>query len=1117
MREQDLARWFFQQLAKLHKDKTLSPAVRSMRLYELMRRLLKERTRNKELHFNTLFALISYACLSHNIPEEVQAMLQRFRYLIFRLYDQVSDEAAQRAFEVGWPAVVLATAAFYQSDIPAELQQLMPEKLPTIPRSFQTVKEIKQLRVLLTGHHPDKQLFAARPHKNPEQTIHISYGHKDGHDMHAAFFEELFKTWPLPLMATLKDIAIDEKGIIHPSAFILEPDYLLDVTTIAEAMDGQQPETTFLLKKYLPFVPGKHLLLGHIANFFLDELMSNPETSFKQLFPKVFKLNPLGFALLKDDELREIMQSAQQHYLTIKKMIKQSLPEEGIEQEKCYLEPTFYSARHGLQGRLDVLYKDKDKTGIVELKSGRIFNPNQYGINSSHFAQTLLYDLMIRDAFRQTPPRNYILYSRQSENPLRYAPPVPAIQWEAMQVRNKLLLAERHLIATLANQAEQSLDKSPAARLFEQLRPEKQPQIFGFRARDLQNFALTYEKMRDVERHYFLAFSGFIAREHQLAKLGHDNSERRHGQAALWRLPFRQKDEDYQILAHLQLLENRSAEEEPLLFFRRTENTNPLANFRKGDIVVLYPRLEQPLAQQLFKCTIVDIKSDTVVLRLRARQFNADFFNQFKSWQVEHDLLDSSFLSLYRSLYTFAQAPLQKRRLLLGETPPAPPQPQNRHHPLPQGMTDEQKQIFNKIILSKDYFLLWGPPGTGKTSIMLKEIVRHFYQNTEENILLLAYTNRAVDEICAAVEQISDKMRTAYLRIGSSYATEPAYRERLLSRQVEQIHSRKELIDLIKKHRIFIGTVASFAGRQELLLFKKFHRVIIDEASQILEPMLMGLLPKFEHFTLIGDHQQLPAVVTQPQEASAVRQKDLNELGLYNMRNSLFERLYRQAQKKQWTHAFARLSHQGRMHADIMRYPNELFYDGRLKLLPKPLNKKQTAPLKLPVKTNAPEWMKQLASQRFLFFDCPIDNNTPNDKTNEHEAKKIAELLFALKQMHEANNTPLHNKRIGIITPYRAQIACIRQELERQGLSTKDLTIDTVERLQGGARDVILISLCTNSLRQMETLSALTEEGIDRKLNVAITRAREQLILLGNRSILESSPLYRKILATSPG
>lgn len=84
--------------------------------------------------------------------------------------------------------------------------------------------------------------------------------------------------------------------------------------------------------------------------------------------------------------------------------------------------------------------------------------------------------------------------------------------------------------------------------------------------------------------------------------------------------------------------------------------------------------------------------------------------------------------------------------------------------------------------------------------------------------------------------------------------------------------------------------------------------------------------------------------------------------------------------------------------------------------------------------------------------------------------------------------------------------------MQREGIDCSSITIDTVERYQGGARDIILISLCTNAASQMETLVSLSEEGVDRKLNVALTRARERVVVLGNEDILMKNAVYKSLI-----
>jgi len=105
------------------------------------------------------------------------------------------------------------------------------------------------------------------------------------------------------------------------------------------------------------------------------------------------------------------------------------------------------------------------------------------------------------------------------------------------------------------------------------------------------------------------------------------------------------------------------------------------------------------------------------------------------------------------------------------------------------------------------------------------------------------------------------------------------------------------------------------------------------------------------------------------------------------------------------------------------------------------------------------------------------------------------------------------HEHIGIITPFRKQVRAIAEQL---GEAAYEITIDTVERFQGSERDHIIISCAVNSKRQVRLIESLAEIGgrmIDRKLNVALTRARQQVIILGNRAILEQSPQYAALIA----
>src|SRR5690606_24341281 len=130
------------------------------------------------------------------------------------------------------------------------------------------------------------------------------------------------------------------------------------------------------------------------------------------------------------------------------------------------------------------------------------------------------------------------------------------------------------------------------------------------------------------------------------------------------------------------------------------------------------------------------------------KQRNTNYFKGFKHWALERDFMDSSFNSMFRGMYTFLNSSEKKRNLLLTTQSPINGNDFGFYR---KHLSGEQNRIINKALSSKNYFLLNGPPGTGKTSIIIKELVRELHKDQSCNILLLAYTNRAVDELCETV------------------------------------------------------------------------------------------------------------------------------------------------------------------------------------------------------------------------------------------------------------------------------------------------------------------------------------------------------------------------------
>lgn len=1114
----ETAKLFYREAEKIRDNPDLSFAEKNEALFRLTELIFIHATGNEGLQFTTLFARMAYAFHQYDIPKRTQYFVHFFR----RNYRK-TDEDPEQIFLLG----LRVTAGIIENIYAEPPYESLRVKLPvqwTFPFSSPEIKAFKpRARVLLLENDEDNSQYIARDQERPDNVIRVQYNIPDRNENFNPTIRVISSSFGLPVTVNLIDIQIDKDNVYRPQAFVVEPDYLVDVTAVAECFKdfGTEP-VLYLLKKFLPFESTKYTLLGHIANFFLDEIMNNPEAEFRETFPKVFRLNPLAWAAMDDSIVREIWQTSKMHWVHLKSSVLQDFKRQGIDSKECYLEPSFYSEKYGLQGRLDVFYKDATdgkKSAIVELKSGGVWKPNRYKIAHNHFTQTLLYDLMVRSVFgRETEPQNYILYSKEEMNQLRFAPRVRAQQYEALQLRNQLVGLERRMARLCAGRPKPGalVGSMDGKSFFSYIRPGRYPLLKGFNETNLQLFEGVWANMSDTEKDYFTAFTAFIANEHQLAKTGQQGRDRANGTAALWLDEPADKEEKFNIISALTIQKETVREEEPLITFQRTPGkTNPLANFRKGDISVLYPADNEGdtvLKSQIFKCNIIDINKETVTITLRFKQFNNRVFTEHTYWNLEHDLMDSGYTAMYRGLFAFASAPQHKRDLWL--TYRAPQKPKTLEITAPAELTSEQKKIFKKAISAQDYFLLWGPPGTGKTSKMLKNLVAWLIKNTDENLLLLAYTNRAVDEISEAVHSIEDLPEPGFLRLGNRYSTAAAWQQNLLSTQIEDIQKREDLRSLIQSHRIFVGTVAGFANKSDLLKMKKFDRVIIDEASQILEPNLVGLLPKFAQVMLIGDHQQLPAVVVQSEDLSCCENEELNKIGLKNLRNSLFERLYLRCLENGWDWAYDRLSHQGRMHEDIMNFPNEAFYRGGLKILPEeiPFSLTQKSPLSYSLPAGVEDLEKQLATRRFLFFDTRTDGQNANPKTNVHEAILAEKIISAYKFIYKENSKQVTKKSIGVITPYRAQIAQIQEVLEKNNHDLTQLTIDTVERYQGGARDIIIISLCTNSINQLASLVSISEEGVDRKLNVALTRARQHVIILGNAEILRRDEIYGKLL-----
>lgn len=1084
-----------EQLQKIESESDLVITDKIRILFKILNDALNLFTAQESTRFTTIFAKISWVATKFQFSSRLHFLLQTFRRAVER--NEIQKGVEHTFYQLS-SYLCHELLSIYSND--DSLKRSIPDDVNLF---FQTkTKEVIGFKNLMEGLiinlDGDAKCMTFIDKDNTGIEFKIIYDIAEKNELFTHNITSASKIIQLPLHVNLIDVELLKGNVLHPTAFVIHPDYLVDVTSVASASrDSKGEYWLYILNKVLSKDSNLNIMSGNLVGGILDEIIHDEEVGFNTLIESFFEADPLKWTLYDDDEVKQTIEKLYAHFKNIKRTISQDFKSKGIDKSNVYLEPSYYCRDYGIQGRLDLLHvNDSSQIDIIELKSSKPFSPNKYGITHSHYLQTLLYDLIIKSSTpKDTKALNYIFYSSLEEDCLKYAPVSKAQQYELMKVRNDIMIMDHAL----------ALSPEMAHKIISFLKLNNFENVKGFVYADLLAYESIYTTLDHIEKSYLANFISFIAREQVIAKVGEYGSEKTNGLAALWLENIEEKKERFAILDYMQLIHNFADQEVPTLVFQYSEISAKLSNFRVGDIAVVYPHSFNPhdiMRHQIFKATIVELDDEKVKVKLRHAQKNQSIFRQYDYWNLEQDVLDSSFRHMYKNLHVFTSSDAEKRKLILGRKRPEIFKPHTLIN-LPENLTNEQKNIIQKLFSCKDYMLLWGPPGTGKTSEILKNLSLQLLENTDERIMLLAYTNRAVDEICQAL--IEGGMQDEFIRIGSSLSVGDEYKENLLQNKIKGLSNRKDIKSYLEKSRIFVSTLSSLLGKMELFSLLEFHTVIVDEASQILEPMLCGVLTQFNRFILIGDHKQLPAVVAQNTIESSVKNEELRQVGINDTRTSLFERLYLQCKQNEWYHATELLSMQGRMHDEILQFVNTHFYEKNLKNIPN--LERLTAPL-YRMNPNLDESYLGLLTQRMVYIDTPTDQQY-NYKTNDFEAQKVCKLIKALVEIYKYNGFDLHKDAIGVITPYKAQIAKIKSLIDR----SLPITVDTVERFQGGAKDIIILSLCTNRYSQLNTLVSTSSEGIDRKLNVAITRTREQLIVLGNKEILSSNDTYDKLIS----
>lgn len=1078
--------------------------------------------------FGNLSSQVEALCKLHHIAPKDVVAIHKMRRHSNSAAPILPDDIAYDC-----RALALFVSAVFQEAIPDTLVG----KLPTHGRITENIQiaNYRYIRCIVREWDEQTIQVAVINQDSSEELLMVDYMNTAEY-VDFSYLRSLLREG---MQLNLLDCTVTRKKVT-PRLIVVEPDYLVDISSIANCFEsyGHHP-LLFTVKRMGERPNNKHIVLGNFAGSALDDIINHPTNyTIKDTFRSNFREKALDFATCPDFNAVEFKQAAEQQVANIQEIVNELF--QSFEREKAILEPSFVCERLGLQGRIDLMTTDLKL--LVEQKSGKnIFIERQYKNPhgslhvEKHYVQLLLYYGILQYNFQLNPKDAHIelMYSKYPlPNGLLEVEPLQKLIREAIKFRNQAVATEYWM-------AENGFHRLLPLLTPQVLNVEKQNDAFYQRylLPQLTEVLAPLHQLSELERAYFTRMMTFVIKEQLVSKVGAQEGVG-NSNADLWNMPLAEKKDTGNIYTGLTITDKSCSSSfngyDTITLNVPQQGIDFLPNFRRGDMVYLYAykKNEEPDVRKsiLFKGSLQEIHTSSIVVHLNDGQQNPNLIAG-ECFALEHAGSDIGGTSAIRSLYTFITSDVERRQLLLGQRAPRA----DKSLVLSRSYHPDYDDIILKAKQAQDYFLLIGPPGTGKTSQALQYLVLEQLAekpkvpstnpndhspkvNGQSSILLLAYTNRAVDEICNMLSE----HELDYIRIGNEYSCDPKYSDHLLQEVLDENTTLNSIKSTLSEARIIVATTSTMNSRSALFNIKHFDLVIIDEASQILEPNIVGILTArqeegraIDRFILVGDHKQLPAVVQQQGSLEMEgSDKRLDSIHLSSCANSLFERLILTERAAGRTDFIGTLHKQGRMHPDIADFANRKFY-AKEQLECVPLAHQLETELAYNEESED-ALDNTLKAHRMIFIpSMPCKQLNISEKVNTDEARIIADLLRRLYRQMSKDFDP--QKSVGVIVPYRNQIAMIRKEIERLEIpALEDISIDTVERYQGSQRDVILYSFTIQSRYQLDFLTANTfyEEGqaIDRKLNVAITRARKQLILTGNESTLRQNQLFAELI-----
>jgi DNA replication ATP-dependent helicase Dna2 len=936
--------------------------------------------------------------------------------------DGILVRAEERGVRGRWPVVLLATGAGDEAAV------VLPEHTRPFIATLATLPHEARCRLRLRVFHLLRAPAAAGDDAGPRPR------------------RQTFKTTPA-------------------SALVVEPDLLLNITDInnAEYCVRQYP-----LRRMTPSTPTAATLRGTLIHSAFKELLKGTGHDLRANLANALQ-GQLTDLALRQIAVDELAADAEPHINALSSWYTRERSSLWGDTLQVRAETFLLAPEVGLKGRLDFLLQDQRGGSLLELKTGnaRADLPKREHRWQVHGYQTLLAARHPADTQR---PGATLLYSATPGQAEGYGVPFALRELHrVLELRNRLALVHATGIVppppSPGKCAKCALRQNclRASALLGWSRPELDEPPEPIAPQDAAWFADMYELLRLEGR----------ANEAQAAVLWHSTAqERRDAGIALGGL---------------------APDGEPRMTpggaweYRFTcDNTSEL---REGDEVLLSDG--DPVRGAVVSGTILRLDQRCVTVWAPERVANPTLLDRYSS-DIVHD-------RTVRNLWRWLDASPRLRALVQGTRQPSfaslPPV-----NDLPPQLNPEQRAAVERALAAEDFLLVQGPPGTGKTKVVA-EIARRVIARGER-VLVAAFTNQAVDNVLRRL--VADGFED-FVRLGHELSAAPDLRAYRLAERAHRSHVAAQQVD---GHPLADGTATSPADPARIRETLRtaplvattsatwsaerfddvgepldFDLAIIDEASQLTVPALLGALRFARKFVLVGDERQLPPLVVSEEAA---------ERGL---KRSLFADLL-----GRWgAAASVALRSQYRMHPLICSFPSAEFYDGALVAA----GDARTALLDLQVEPGDPLAPVLSPARPLVFVDVPEQIGARSGKTSQAQARVVRKLVVALLR------GGIPQREIGVIAPFRAQVGAIRMRLAAAGIA--DVLVDTVDRFQGGERPVILFSF-GGHVAETPGGRGLSFLADPHRLNVALTRAQRKLILVGNRDWLEDVPLLDRLI-----